>query len=63
MAWDRKLKSWKRFAVGGKLVEVPVAALSLTKDGTLRVTIEQNGKKRQFEFDLKNETWKELTAD
>ena len=60
MAWDRKLRYSSRFAVGGKLVQVPVTGLSLTKDGTLRVTVKEEGKKRRFDFDLKSETWREI---
>jgi hypothetical protein len=60
-AWDRKDMFWTRFAVGGTMIDAPVKEVSLTEDGTLRVTTEGEAKAtRKFEYDTANSKWTEV---
>jgi hypothetical protein len=59
-AWDRRDMFWTRFAVGGKFLDLPVKELLLDEAGKLRVTVEQNGQPRTFEYAATVMAWKEV---
>lgn len=58
--WNRKNIYWTRVAVGGTLVSLPVTELSLDDSGRLFVGVDQDGKRRKFEYDTVAATWREI---
>jgi RNA polymerase sigma factor (sigma-70 family) len=62
IAWDRKGGFWSRFAVGGELLQIKVLALSMSKAGTLNVTVEQDGQPREHQYDENIGAWRDSTG-
>ena len=55
-AFERRVRTWSGYAVGGSFIDVPVIDLEL-KDGLVLVTVELDGKRRVFSFNPAKSRW------
>jgi len=61
MAYDRKSRSWTRYAVGGLYVDRPVASVEWTPRNTLKVVLSKaDGPAQTYEYDPRANTWRRL---
>jgi len=61
MAYDRKSRSWTRYAVGGLYVDRPVASVEWTRRNTLKVVLSKaDGPAQTYEYDPRANTWRRL---
>lgn len=55
-AFERRVRTWSGYAVGGSSIDVAVSGLEL-KDGLVLVTVELDGKRQTFSFDPAKGRW------